>query len=83
MHKGIKSITASTAAVDEKLTKPKPLDRPVIGSVFNTLSTTSPYLEKYSFRSSDDKEKQLSEYYFNGVRAFFSYFLGFIIAGFL
>uniref|UniRef100_A0A6B0UEI4 Putative secreted protein n=1 Tax=Ixodes ricinus TaxID=34613 RepID=A0A6B0UEI4_IXORI len=48
---GVAFSTASIASLAVNVTKPKPLDFPVVGSVLMLTSTTTPNFEKYSRRS--------------------------------
>lgn len=48
-------LTLSTVCSSLKRTKPKPLDLFVTGSVFRLQCSTSPNLEKYSLKSSEER----------------------------
>lgn len=50
----IGTLTESTESLPPKATKAKPRDRPLVGSVLILTSVTSPNLEKYSLRSSEE-----------------------------
>lgn len=50
----IRALTESTESLVPNATNAKPRDRPLDGSVLILTSVTSPNLEKYSLRSSEE-----------------------------
>lgn len=50
----ILKLTESTESLPPKATNAKPRDLPLVGSVLILTSVTSPNLEKYSLRSSEE-----------------------------